>query len=135
MSVHYCQGEAHYSPLRYAHTHQQDADTGCTMETEQQTQQEEKACCSTVKAVEKPIKKFADKKCCQDELIKSNPSDHNIQHVYAPNFEFTLPDYSWTTLSTYGIDSPVQKQEVLAYYMEANAPPLYQLYCRLVLYA
>lgn len=137
MSVHYCQGEAHYSPLRYAHTHQQDVDTGCTMEMEQQTQpeKEEKPCCSTKKAAEKPVKKFADKKCCQDELIKSNPSDHNIQHVYAPNFEFILPDYSWTTLSTFGIDFPVQKQEVLAYYMEANAPPLYQLYCRLVLYA
>lgn len=135
MSVHYCQGEAHYSPLRYAHTHQQDADTGCTMEMEQQIQQEEKACCSTKKAVEKPIKKFADKKCCQDEVIKSNPSDHNIQHVYAPNFEFILPDYNWTTLSSYGVDAPVQKQEILAYYMEAHAPPLYQLYCRLVLYA
>ncbi|MGG5505566.1 MULTISPECIES: HYC_CC_PP family protein [unclassified Myroides] len=135
MSVHYCQGEAHYSPLRYAHTHQEDAGTGCTMELEQQIQQEEKACCSTPKAVEKPVKKFEDKKCCQDELIKSNPSDHNIQPVYTPNFDFILPDYGWTTLATYGIDFPIQKQEISAYYMEANAPPLYQLYCRLVLYS
>lgn len=134
MSVHYCQGEAHYSPLRYTHTHQ---DKGCTMEMEmeQEIQQEEKACCSTKALVEKPIKKFADKKCCQDELIKSNPSDHNIQHVYTPHFEFILPDYSWTECSRYVVDFPVQKQETLAYYMEANAPPLYQLYCRLVLYA
>lgn len=146
MSVHYCQGEAHYSPLRYAHTHQDTKDTGCTMEQEkelemeQEAQQEEKACCSTKTAVEKPIekfknKKFEDKKCCQDELIKSNPSDHNIQPVYAQHFEFILPDYNWTDFSTYILDFPIRKQEILAYYMEANAPPLYQLYCRLVLYA
>nr|WP_158962371.1 hypothetical protein [Myroides fluvii] len=135
MSVHYCQGEAHYSPLRYTHTHQEK---GCSMEMEMEMEiekQQEKACCSTKVAVEKPVKKFADKKCCQDELIKSNPSDHNIQHVYAHYFDFILPDYAWTTYSNYPVDFPVQQQETLAYYMEAHAPPLYQLYCRLVLYA
>lgn len=136
MSVHYCQGEAHYSPLRYAHTHQE---TGCTMEAEKEAeklhQQEDKSCCSSQKTVQQPVKKFADKKCCQDELIKSNPSDHNIQQIYAPHFDFILPDYSWTTVSSPILYLPTQKQETLAYYLEANAPPLYQLYCRLVFYA
>lgn len=134
MSVHYCQGEAHYSPLRYAHVHQE---TGCTMETEkeQEKQQEEKACCSTQAPVEKTSKKFADKPCCQDELIKSNPADHHLQQVYPPHFDFILPDYSWTEYASYAVDFPAQQQEVLAYYMEANAPPLYQLYCRFVFYA
>ncbi|MGG5575870.1 HYC_CC_PP family protein [Myroides sp. C15-4] len=137
MSVHYCQGEAHYSPLRYTHTHQAHQETGCMMEAEMKAeeQHEEKSCCSTQKPVQQPVKKFADKKCCQDELIKSNPSDHNIQQVYAPHFDFILPDYSWTTLTTPWAYVPTQKQETLAYYLEANAPPLYQLYCRLVFYA
>lgn len=129
MSVHYCQGEAHYSPLRYAHAHQE---MGCTMEA---ALEKERTCCSTKTAVEQPIKKFANKKCCQDELLKSNPSDHHIQSVYATHFEFILPDYSWTNAFCYDVNFPIQQQQVLAYYLEANAPPLYQLYCRLVLYA
>lgn len=134
MSVHYCQGEAHYSPLRYAHTH---LESGCVMEStiESEPQREEKSCCSTQTPIEEAVKKFADKQCCQNDLIKSNPSDHNIQHVYAPHFDFILPDYSWTTLTTPWVYLPAKKQETLAYYLEANAPPLYQLHCRLVFYA
>ena len=136
MSVHYCQGEAHYSPLRYVHAHQEE-DSSCTMESmqQQEPQQEEKTCCSTKKPVEEPSKKFEDKKCCQDELIKSNPSDHPIQQIYSHHFDFILPTYTWTEIPVYSRATTVEKQEVLAYYMEVNAPPLYQLYCRLVLYA
>jgi|GEM_PF-7118330 len=134
MSVHYCQGEAHYGTLRYLHAHQ---DKGCSVETniEEGEQVEEKACCLPQAPVEKTVKKFADKPCCQDELIKSNPSEHHLQQVYTPHFDFILPDYSWTEYAHFGVDLPVQQHEILAYYIEANAPPLYQLYCRLVFYA
>lgn len=132
ISVHYCQGEAHYSPLRYTHSHEE---TGCTMKMDQEDQQDKKPCCITKTPVEQPIKKFADKKCCQDELIKSNPSDHHVLPIYTPHFDFILPDYSWTEFSVLLPPLSIRKQETLAYYVEANAPPLYQLYCRLVFYA
>jgi len=129
INVHYCQGEAYYSALRYAQVHEH-GDNGCTMDSEK----EEDDCCAPPTSLKK-TKQFSDKKCCENEVLKSTTSDYNTQHVYSQHFDFILPDYGWTDFSIHPFTIHSRKQEAFAYYIESHAPPLYQLYCRLVLYA
>lgn len=119
LSVHYCHGSVSAVALSYKTDHCSAAKVKAT-----------KSCCAKAKAA-------AQKKCCKNHvvkledttaktLVKSLQLDLGAFYIAAPynnNLQF--------------LNSPAakQKKENPSFYADSNAPPLYKLYCRYVLYA
>lgn len=126
ISVHYCQGEAFYGKLNYSVIQEDDS---CDVEVI--NTQEENCCNEETENSDKSNHEV----CCKDDVIKVTTSDQTIQKTYNQAIDFVLPDLDWTKLSINTTDYTIVQNEVLAYYIDANAPPLYKLYCKLIFYA
>ncbi|MEZ4852744.1 hypothetical protein [Flavobacterium sp.] len=74
-------------------------------------------------------------KCCSDKVIKADEKADNILvKSFQLDLQFFVLQYSnWYKLTT-NIVSVIQKK-IIENYCESNSPPLYKLYCKLVLYA
>lgn len=87
--------------------------------------QKEKACCA--------ISSDSHDGCCSDETIQADFDDVVIKQLHfdldyvsvLPNLEFTF----------YILNEELIDNQILDYYCDANAPPLYQLYSQYVFYA
>jgi hypothetical protein len=92
---------------------------------EMQVHPEDKACCS--------ISSENHKGCCSDETIQADLDDVVTKQLH---FELDcvliLPHLEFTFLI---ISGEVINNQMLDYYCEANAPPLYLLYSQYVFYA
>lgn len=87
----------------------------------------EKSCCA------KPQQTH--KKCCSDKEVnlKSKAEKITIKSIsFDLDSIFYLPEVN-TSFASY--ISPVHYPQNLVFYCDANAPPLYQLYCQLTFYA
>ncbi len=128
ISVHYCQGEAYYGKLNYSIQQFEDScDNKITTKNDD--------CCVDTFEISEEGQKSDHEQCCKDDVIKVSTSDQTIQKTYSQIFEFVIPDYSWTDLTTPVADYSLPILEALHYYIDSNAPPLYKLYCRLIFYA
>jgi hypothetical protein len=78
-------------------------------------------------------KKAAD--CCKNEVIKSAVKDQTITKIFPVQFDAICIDTNWTEIQANTFCFATLKQNVLDYYVESNAPPLYRLYCQLIFYA
>lgn len=86
----------------------------------------EKTCCAKIEKTHK--------ECCSDKKVDlKNKTEKIIIKTISLDFEpayFTF--YNTPTFSTTGIQT--NTDENVAFYCEANAPPLYKLYCRYTFY-
>lgn len=128
INVHYCEGDS-FSNLSYIH----DTKHQCMMADEEP---EPMPCCDEPAAKE-DLHQGHDKSedCCKDEVIKSSVTDQSISKTFPIQMEALCPDTTWTKITKPSFEAIVLKQQALDYYVESNAPPLFKLYCRLVLYA
>ncbi|MGG7037096.1 MAG: HYC_CC_PP family protein [Flavobacterium sp.] len=86
---------------------------------------EEDDCCG---AVEEPTD------CCSDKLIKATEkSDQIVVKTPAFNLDFFVVPQAYNSLFFYS-DSGNIKRELVTYFCDANAPPLYLLYHQLTFY-
>lgn len=128
ISVHYCQGEAYYGKLNYSIQQFEDS---CDIKI---IDENDDCCIDTLEIIDEE-QKSDHEVCCKDDVIKVSTSDQTLQKTSSQFFDFVIPDYSWTDLTTPVADYSLPILEALNYYVDSNAPPLYKLYCRLVLYA
>ncbi len=76
-----------------------------------------------------------DGSCCKDKQIKVDKKSDNAT-LKAFIFQFALPSFnSYNNLFAFEEIVETVSQKILHYYVDANAPPLYKLYCQLVYYA
>lgn len=128
INVHYC-GSHSTSNFSYI----QDLDHGCAMLVEEESSS---SCCdSEVEEVDTSKIHVKEKGCCSNELIKSTVSDQSIAKAFPFLGDILTPDTSWTVLEKPTFRESNITLTALDYYVESNAPPLYKLLCRLVLYA
>lgn len=118
LNVHYCHGEVSQVSLAYK------VKELC----EQPSTHAEHACCANLDAPKK--------KCCTNDLVKLKDRADNViieksLHIDLTSF-CTFNEYK--PLLNFG-EKVIVKSQKPAFYCEANAPPLYKLYCRYTLYA
>lgn len=82
------------------------------------------------------VKKDAQKKCCSDTTIKAEKKSDDI---LVKSFQLDLQQFvanaqNWDFNFSKEIVS-IKKNDLIENYSESNSPPLYKLYCQLVLYA
>ena len=86
----------------------------------------EKDCCGIVEKKSK---------CCHDKIIKSNDKSDQL---LVKSFSFTSKIYyeikDWKPI-VFASKLHFKKAEIISYYCEANAPPLYLLYSQYNFYA
>lgn len=86
----------------------------------------EKDCCGIVEK---------QSKCCHNKIIKSNDkSDQVLVKSFSFTSEYSFMIKEWIPIV---FNSPIhfKKAEVISYYCDANAPPLYLLYSQYTFYA
>lgn len=79
-------------------------------------------------------KKNSTKKCCSDKKVSFKSKTDKINYKNAFTFDLFLESTTYSKV----IDTPiciVQNKKKDLYSFESNAPPLYQLYCKLTFYA
>lgn len=73
--------------------------------------------------------------CCKDKVVKVKHKSDNVitkaLSVSTDNF-YVIPEWKPLVFAAY---TPVKKPSDVAYYCDAHAPPLFQLYCQYILYA
>lgn len=127
INIHSCNGES-FSNISYLH----DDRHKCLMEDGSETD----LCCEVPDAEDTKVEHYnKSKACCKDEVIKSSVTDQSVSKIFPIQLEAISPDTSWTLIESNSFEAITLKCETLAYYVDSNAPPLYKLYCRLVLYA
>lgn len=124
LNVHYCGGQIDKITLGYPESHTADA---CVVMKEVVH-----SCCAKKNASHhEPVKK---KSCCEDETFKQNNDKvvvkaFKVQHdVFVPYVFKPIVYIPTTTIVK-------QKQSVVAFYSQTNAPPLYKLYHQFLFYA
>jgi len=114
-NVHYCGGEVASVSSIF------EVDEPCEMEVNH----EEKSCCA------KPSDDHSG--CCSDEVIQADFDEVIIKQI---SFDFDyvsiLPVF---TLPVFYTNELVETTQLLDYYCDSNAPPLYQLFSQFVFYA
>lgn len=117
LNVHYCHGEIASVKLAYK------LDEPCMANTKK----EDKGCCA--------MKTETGKKCCKNDVVKPHDKSDNIlvKSLQLDLGAFYVTDTWQPTDVAY--KAPVVKQVNTSFYCEANAPPLFKLYCQYILYA
>ncbi len=116
-NVHYCHGEV--SSVSFAYR----ADEPCSDVHEAETE----SCCAAAGE--------SHEKCCENDIVKLQDKSDNI---IIKSLQLDLGTFctvsQWQPFQFY-YTAPVAKQENPSFYCEANAPPLFKLYCQYILYA
>lgn len=114
-NVHYCGGEVASVSSIFK------ADEPCETDAEQ----DEESCCA------KPSEDHSG--CCSNEVIQADFDDVIIKQINF-NFDYVSVLPVFTTPIFYSKEV-VETRQVLDYYCDSNAPPLYQLFSQFVFYA
>lgn len=73
-------------------------------------------------------------KCCSDKVVKLEKKSDN---VLVKSFQLNLQSYilvsNW--VPNFELISATNSNQILDFYCDSNAPPLYKLHCQLVFYA
>ncbi|GGB70995.1 hypothetical protein GCM10007424_08740 [Flavobacterium suaedae] len=118
LNVHYCHGEISQVSLAYkvsepCNTHHLEAESSCCAE-----------------------KDATHKSCCKNDLVKLKDRADNV--IIEKSLHVDLASFcafnEYKPLLNFG-EKVTVKSQIPAFYCEANAPPLYKLYCRYTLYA
>lgn len=124
LNVHYCMGKVSSISLAYKtgepvnerHLHKHEKHS------------HKKACCA--------ITDKEQKSCCDNDLVKLH--DKNDGKVIVKSFQLDLGAFvavkEWKPVQFY-TQLPAQAKQTPAFYCEANAPPLFKLYCQYIYYA
>lgn len=114
-NVHYCEGEIAQVSSVFK------TDEPCEVEVHHET----KSCCAEAENDHSG--------CCSDEIIKADLDDVIIKQI---NFTFDyLAVYPEFILPVFATNEVVETSQLLNYYCDSNAPPLYQLFSQRVFYA
>jgi len=117
LNVHYCHGEISSVSVAYK-----------TADLCKTAKQETKSCCG------KMVK--TTKSCCKHNVIKlQDKTDTAITKAFQLDLNvFYAAGYTNPFKQYHTEAEPVQK-ETPSFYCDSNAPPLFKLYCRYILYA
>lgn len=117
LNVHYCHGKI--SSVTFAYKIEEPCND--------HHNQEEKSCCAAAGE--------SHKKCCKNDLVKLQDNGDNI---IVKSLQLDLGVFyiaqQWQPSAFY-YSSKIVKKENPSFYCEANAPPLFKLYCQYILYA
>ncbi|WP_212906041.1 HYC_CC_PP family protein [Capnocytophaga stomatis] len=115
LSFHYCKDELASISISYTEISEQDSDS-CSLDG---------GCCET---------KDDHSDCCDNQTFESSKSDNTlVSKVFELNlFSFVLSEnlYNFNNISILK-----SNRSIPAFYVDLNAPPLYELFCQLVFYA
>lgn len=116
-NVHYCHGEVSSVSLAYK------IQEPCNDHHDKS----EKSCCAAADE--------SHKKCCDNDIVKLEDKSDNI---IVKSFQLDLAAFcqisEWKPVQFYS-EVPVGKEQSPSFYCEANAPPLFKLYCQYIFYA
>lgn len=116
-NVHYCHGEVSSVSLAYK------LEEPCN----DHHKEDKKSCCATAGE--------SHKKCCDNDIVKLEDKGDNI---IVKSFQLDLAAFcqisEWKPVQFYD-EVPVGKEQSPSFYCEANAPPLFKLYCQYIFYA
>lgn len=117
LNVHYCHGKV--SEVSFAYKIQEPCNTHHKTAT---------ACCAAADKTHKS--------CCKNDIVKLKDKADNS--IIVKSLQLDLAGFyvaeAWKPVNLYG-EAPVIVNQVPAFYCEANAPPLFKLYCCYTLYA
>ncbi|WP_300567513.1 hypothetical protein [Flavobacterium sp.] len=86
----------------------------------------EKKCCG------KAEKKSS---CCKDKKVKlEKKTDHSVLKQFSFQIEIPMVSHDWKPLDYLNVAN-FKSNQVLKFYCDSNAPPLYKLYSQYVFYA
>ena len=124
-NIHYCEGKI--ASISSVFSNEEACFTSDSEQAKQKPIAVQKTCCAKIEKTHK--------ECCSDKKVDlKNKTEKIIIKTISFDFEaayFTI--YNTPTFSTTGIQT--NTDENVAFYCEANAPPLYKLYCQLTFYA
>ncbi len=124
LNVHYCMGQV--SAVTLAYKLQEPCNDHHTHGHEKH--EPKKACCSA--------KADEHKSCCDDDVVKLQ--DKSEGKVIVKSLQLDLGSFcainEWKPVQFYEL-AEADAQQILSFYCEANAPPLFKLYCRYIFYA
>lgn len=118
LNVHYCKGQVSSVSLAYK------LEEPCNDHHDQEL----KSCCTA--------KGDSHKSCCDNNLVKLQ--DESDGKVIVKSLQLDLASFyvpSEFKPSVFYSPEPVVSGRESSFYCEANAPPLFKLYCRYILYA
>ena len=120
LNVHYCKGEVSAVSLAYG------IKQACS-HPENKHHTEKKCCAHTDKE---------HKSCCKNDFVKLKDKADNPVPVKSFQLELSgfVATQIWNSVQQYS-EPVLLTTEEPAYYCEANAPPLFKLYCQYILYA
>ncbi|MXN91007.1 hypothetical protein GR160_07175 [Flavobacterium sp. Sd200] len=113
-NVHYCHGNVSGVSLTY--------------KVAKDLSKESSGCCA--KKVE------AEKKCCKDSLVKlEKKTDPGVVKSISMELGSFFSVADWKPSSLFYSEEPVLVKQTPSFYCDANAPPLFKLYCQYIFYA
>ena len=121
LNVHYCHNEVTAVSFAYKlvpplneHNHKHEGE-------------DKKSCCGATES---------SKKCCKDDVVKlQDTTDHAIVKSLQLDLGAFYIVSNWKPMQFFAGYTPSDKKETPSFYCDSNAPPLYKLYCKYVLYA
>ncbi|OIQ21329.1 MAG: hypothetical protein BM557_03495 [Flavobacterium sp. MedPE-SWcel] len=118
LNVHYCKGQV--TEMSFAYQVQEP----CSYHHKKET----KICCG--------LNDDSHKTCCENDLVKLKDKADNTIIVKSHQLDLTsfCVVNEWKPVLFYEKAAIVKNQEP-AFYCDANAPPLFKLYCSYILYA
>lgn len=118
-NVHYCHGEV--SSVSFAYKIEEPCN-------DHHKEAEEKSCCAAVGE--------SHKKCCENDLVKLQD---NTDNIIVKSFLLDLGAFclinEWKPVQQFYTEALLIEKESPSFYCEANAPPLFKLYCQYIFYA
>jgi hypothetical protein len=118
-NVHYCHGKVSSVTLTYR------LDEPCDVNKEKE--EDASSCCSA--------KIDNHKKCCKNDIVKlKDKSDNIIVKSQQLDFAAFYTVNEWKSVQP-SCEVPFAVKEIPSFYCEANAPPLFKLYCQYIFYA
>ncbi len=123
LNVHYCMGEVSSVSLAYR---LQEPENEHHLHKHHEA--DKKACCKAINDDHKS--------CCDNDLVKLQ--DNSDGKVIVKSLQLDLGAYcavnEWTPVQFFA-NVPQLAQQQTSFYCEANAPPLFKLYCQYIFYA
>lgn len=118
LNVHYCHGEVAAVSLAYK------VSEPCNDHHES----EQKTCCGKEDTTHKS--------CCKNDLVKlqDTKSDNIIIKSLQLDLGAFCPVAEWKPVPSF-TEAPLLAADAPSFYCEANAPPLFKLYCQYIFYA
>ena len=129
ISFHYCQDSLSSVSLEYitSSISEEDDDSCASMGS----------CCASEDDEDENETDTSHKKCCDNTAISSSISDSTsvVKALELQLQPFVVSSLVFPTLEVVSIPQTVKKAITRDFFMQLNAPPLYELYCQRVFYS